>query len=131
MNDRVSQYLISVWHAPGVHAAGTAYDSEEAMQAAFARVEAFNAMLQNSGAFVGAGGLTPPEEAVVVDATAAQDPSEVTAVRQDRDGTLAEGSMQLGGFWIVEAPDDAGARALAGEASYACGQPVELRRLQG
>lgn len=66
-NARMSQYLISVWHAPGVHAAGTA----------------------------------SPEGA------------------------------QLGGFWIVEAPDEAAARTLAGEASYACGQPVELRRLQG
>ena len=27
--------------------------------------------------------------------------------------------------------DEAAARTLAGEASYACGQPVELRRLQG
>jgi len=127
----MSQYMITVWHAPGVHAAGTAYESPEEMQAAFERVGAFNAMLENAGAFVGAGGLTPPEEALVIDATSAEGPEKVAAARQERGGTLSQGDLQLGGFWIVEAPDDAGARGYAGEASFACGQPVELRRLQG
>ena len=51
--------------------------------------------------------------------------------RQIAEGTASPEGAQLGGFWIVESPDEAAARALAGEASYACGQPVELRRLQG
>ncbi|TFI26366.1 hypothetical protein E4A41_13120, partial [Micrococcus endophyticus] len=55
----MSQYLISVWHAPGVHAAGTAYESEDQMRLAFERVASFNARLEESGALVGAGGLTP------------------------------------------------------------------------
>lgn len=127
----MSQYLISVWHAPGVHAAGTAYESEDQMRLAFERVASFNARLEESGALVGAGGLTAPEEAVVVDATAAQGPEEVAAQRRIAEGTASSEGAQLGGFWIVEAPDEAAARTLAGEASYACGQPVELRRLQG
>ncbi|MDO5633950.1 MAG: YciI family protein [Micrococcus sp.] len=127
----MSQYLISVWHAPGVHAAGTAYDSEDDMRRAFERVNEFNTHLQDTGAFVGAGGLTPPEEAVVVDATDAAHLEEATAAERVIEGTMSSGDMLLGGFWIVEAADEAAARALAGRASYACGQPVELRALQG
>lgn len=127
----MSQYMITVWHAPGVHAAGTAYESEEDMQAAFARVDDFNRMLMDSGAFVAAGGLTPPEEARVVDAVAASDAGQAAAQAEVREGTLAQGDMALGGYWIVEAADDAAARDLAAQGSYACGQPVEVRRLQG
>lgn len=127
----MSQYLISVWHAPGEHAEGAAYDTEDAMRLAFERVAAFNDDLQSSDAFVTAGGLTPPEEAAVVDATAAPGPEEITAQTRVTEGTASPDGAQLGGFWIVTAPDDDAARALAGRASYACGQPVELRRLQG
>lgn len=127
----MSQYLISVWHAPGVHTEGTAYATEEEMRLAFERVAAFNDALQRSDALVAAGGLTPPEEAVTVDATAAPGPEEITARRRVTEGTASPEGAQLGGFWIVTAPDDDAARTLAGEASFACGQPVELRRLQG
>lgn len=117
--------------APDVHAGGAAYDSEDAMRLAFERVAAFNDTLQSSDALVTAGGLAPPEEAVTVDATAAPGPEEVTARARVAEGPASPEGAQLGGFWIVAAPDDAAARALAGQASYACGQPVELRRLQG
>lgn len=127
----MSLYLITVWHAPGIHATGAAYQSPEEMQIAHERVSAYNAMLQNAGAFVGAGGLMPPEEALVVDATAAEGPEKASTAAEVRGGILARGDLQMGGFWIVEAPDDAGARTYAAEASFACGQPVELRRLQG
>ncbi|MDY6055047.1 hypothetical protein [Micrococcus sp.] len=46
-------------------------------------------------------------------------------------GPLAAADQHLGGFWIVEAAHDDAARALAARASHACGQRVELRRLQG
>ena len=127
----MSQYLISVWHAPGVHAEGAAYASEDAMRLAFERVAAFNDALQSTDALVAAGGLTPPEEAVVVDATAVPGPEVVTAQMRVAEGTASPEGAQLGGFWIVIAPDDDAARILAGRASYACGQPVELRLLQG
>ena len=127
----MSQYFLSVWHAPGVHAAGTAYESEEQMQAAFARVGEFNVALVDSGAFVTAGGLTPPEEAVTVDATAASSADEAAASGEVSGGTLAEGPMLLGGYWVLEAEDDDAARVWAARASYACGQRVELRRLAG
>lgn len=127
----MSQYLITVWHAPGVHAAGAAYASDADMEAAFARLDAFNTSLQSSGAFVAAGGLTPPEEALTVDATAASGREESLAQARVVEGPLAQADQHLGGFWIVEAGHDDAARRLAAEASYACGQSVELRRLQG
>jgi hypothetical protein len=37
----------------------------------------------------------------------------------------------LGGFWVVEAEDDEAAEALAIEGAQACGNAVEIRRLQG
>ncbi len=117
----MAQYLLSVFHEPGVHAAGEAYESEEDMQAAFAAVGAFNEKLQSSGAFVFACGLTPPEQAVVVTPGGGQ-----------TDGPFAtDAPAYVGGFWVVEAPDDAAAHALAVEGAAACGQRLEVRRLQG
>lgn len=117
----MAQYLLSVFHEPGVHAAGTAYQSEEDMQAAFARVGAFNEGLQTSGAFVFACGLTPPEQAVTIAPDGAR-----------RQGPFAPDAPAFtGGFWVVEATDDAAAFALGAEGAAACGQRVEVRPLQG
>lgn len=121
----MTQFLLTVWHEPGAHAAGTAYASEEEMMAAFAAVGQFNQMLQDRGAWVTAGGLTPPEEATVVDGTQ-PDAGPVTT-----EGPLAEASHHLGGFWIIEAADQDEAVNLAAAASSACGGPVEVRALQG
>lgn len=114
----MAQYMLSVFHDPGVHAAG-AYATEEEMQEAFAKVDAFNQMLMDSAAFVFAGGLNPPE----------------SARRAHPDGTLADGPAgpgpYLGGFWVVTADTDAAAAELAAQAAAACGQTVEVRALQG
>ena len=107
-----------------MHAAGTAYASEEEMSAAFAAVGEFNRMLQDLGAWVTAGGLTPPEQAATVDNTR-HDDGPVTSP-----GPLAEASHHLGGFWIIEAGDEREALDLAAAGSAACGQPVEVRALQ-
>lgn len=45
----MAQFMISVFHQPGVQSAGAAYGSEEDMQAAFAAVTQFNADLPGGG----------------------------------------------------------------------------------
>ncbi len=46
------------------------------------------------------------------------------------DGPFAEAKEQLGGFWVLKAPDLDAALKLAGEASAACHGPVEVRPFQ-
>ena len=115
----MTQYLLSV-HDP---ASGRPEMAEADMQAAFASVDAFNAELQASGSWVFAGGLEEPTTATVVDATG----SEVLVT----DGPYAETKEQLGGFWVVEAPDLDAALEIAGRGSVACRAPVEVRPFQG
>jgi len=115
----MTQFMLSVFHDPGVHDAGAAYQSDEEMQAAFAAVDAFNQELQSNDQLVFACGLLPPESATVVDAEGGQTPPP------------ADRGRQLGGFWIVEVADHESAVTLAARAAAACGQLVEARQLQG
>ena len=57
--------------------------------------------------------------ATVVDATGAET---ITT-----DGPFSEAKEQLGGFWVVEAPDLDAALALAARGSAACRTKVEVR----
>jgi hypothetical protein len=45
-------------------------------------------------------------------------------------GPFAESQEQLGGFWVIKAPDLDAALAWAGEATVACQAPVEVRPFQ-
>jgi hypothetical protein len=101
---------------------GTPMPSEEEMQQAFKRVDAFNQEVQDAGAWVFAGGLHPPATATVV---RAQNGDVVTT-----DGPFAETKEQLGGFWIIRAADLDEALAWAAKGSEACGGPVEVRPFQ-
>jgi hypothetical protein len=98
------------------------YATPEDMQKAFAAVDQFNTKLQAEGSWVFGGGLHPADTATVVDATG--DDVLVT------DGPFAEAKEQLGGFWIITAPDLDAAMKLATEASAACAGPVEVRPFQ-
>lgn len=119
------QFMISVWHAPGVQQRPLGpYESEEDMQAAFQAVSEFNESLQAAGVWVFGCGLTAPEESAVVDGTGAGD-----AVVQS--GPYAQAPAHMGGLWVVEAPSREHAQELAARASAACGQRVEVRQLQG
>jgi hypothetical protein len=89
---------------------------------AYQRVDVFNAELQAAGAWVFAGGLHPSAASTVV---RAQGGSVVTT-----DGPFAETKEQLGGFWIVNAPDLDAALAWAAKGAAACGAPVEVRPFQ-
>ena len=97
--------------------------AEDEIQAAYADVDAFNTKLVEKGIWVFGGGLYPVEAATVVDASKGGDVL-VT------DGPFAEAKEQIGGFWVVRAPDLDAALELATEASVACRRPVEVRPFQ-
>lgn len=114
----MTQYLLSVYMVEGQDN----YPDDEAMQKAFVDVDRFNTKLQAEGAWVFGGGLHPADTATVVDGTAA----EVLTT----DGPFAEAKEQIGGFWVIEAPDLDAALAWAAEGSAACQQKVEVRPFQ-
>lgn len=113
----MTQYLLSVWHDGDYPT-----PEPEVMEQMFAQVDAFNADLQTSGAFVFAGGLHPRSSATVVRST----DGEVSMT----DGPYAESKEQMGGFWIVQVPDMDAALAWAEKGSRACMGPVEVRPFQ-
>lgn len=113
----MKQYLLSVHMVEGQpppppDETQTRYDS----------VDVFNQELQDTGAWVFAGGLHPPDIATVV---SIKDGEVLTT-----DGPFAETKEQLGGFWVVEAEDLDAALAWAAKGSRACGAPVEVRPFQ-
>ena len=111
----MNQYLLSVWHVEGEEP-----PSEDEMQKIFRDVDAFNAKYQDIMVF--GGGLHTPDTATVV---RAQGGEVVTT-----DGPFAEAKEQIGGFWVLKAPDLDGALKWAAEASAACHGPVEVRPFQ-
>lgn len=113
----MTQYLLSVHSVEGDED-----PAPEVIQEMYAAVDAFNAELQASGAWVFAGGLHPADTATVVDGTG----TEVVTT----DGPFAETKEHLGGFWVVEAPDLDAALAFAARGSKACQGPVEVRPFQ-
>jgi hypothetical protein len=113
------QYLLSVWHDEDYEPDFSTPDAQRQV----AQVGAFNDHLQSSGAWLFAGGLQPASSATVVSSTG----GEVSMT----DGPYAETKEQMGGFWVVPAPDMDAALQLAGRAAAACERPVEVRPLQG
>jgi hypothetical protein len=113
----MKQYLLAVHMVEG-----EPVPSEAQMQEGYKAVDALNADLKAAGAWVFAGGLHPPATATVV---RAQSGEVVTT-----DGPFAETKEQLGGFWIIQAPDLDAALDWAAKGSAACGAPVEVRPFQ-
>ena len=101
---------------------GESAPSDAKMQRAYAAVDAFNAGLQSAGAWVFAGGLYPADTATVVRGQGRQ---VITT-----DGPFPEAKEQLGGIWVIGAPDLDAALAWAAKGSAACGRPVEVRPFQ-
>jgi hypothetical protein len=114
----MAQYLLSVWHDDEYT---VDFESED-IQHIVAQVDAFNNELQAAGAWVFAGGLHPASSATVVRST--NDEVSIT------DGPYAESKEQMGGFWIVEAPDLDAALDWARRGAAACEGPVEVRPFQ-
>ena len=113
----MTQYLLSVHMVDG-----EAPPSQEAMEKAYKDVDAFNGEVQAAGVWVFAGGLHPPDTAKVV---RIHDGDVLIT-----DGPFAEAKEQIGGFWIINAPDLDAALGWAERASRACGGPVEVRPFQ-
>jgi hypothetical protein len=113
----MTQYMLSVHHSPDAPP-----PPPDQMQKAFQQVDAVNAEMQKTGAWVFGGGLEAPDIATVVKATEGE-----TVIT---DGPFAESKEHLGGFWIIEAPDLDAALAWATKASVACMGPVEVRPFQ-
>jgi hypothetical protein len=115
----MAQYLLSVWHDNDYE---VDFSTPDAQRMA-AQVGAFNDELQRTGIWVFGAGLHPASSATVVRSAG----GEVSMT----DGPYAETKEQMGGFWIVEAPDLDAALDLAGRAAAACEGPVEVRPMQG
>ena len=114
----MAQYLMAVWHDDEYE---VDFDSEDS-QRMFAQVGAFNEELTASGAWVFGGGLHPASSATVLRPSGGK----VTMT----DGPYAEAKEQMGGFWVIEAPDADTALAWARKAAAACEGPVEVRPFQ-
>ncbi|MHB1490407.1 MAG: YciI family protein [Cellulomonas sp.] len=99
------------------------YGSRQEMEEAFAATGAFNDRLQADGHWVFAGGLESASTATVVDGRGE------TPVMTD--GPYLETKEQIGGFWIIDAPDLDVALRLAAEGSRACRGTVEVRPFAG
>ena len=113
------QYLISAWHDDTYE---TDFSTPDA-QRRVAQVGAFNEELMKAGAWVFAAGLHPASSATVVRSSG----GEVSMT----DGPYAETKEEMGGFWVIEAPDLDAALAWAGKAAAASGETIEVRPAQG
>ena len=92
------------------------------LEALMAAVDKFNTDLKDAGAFVTAGGLQPPSTAITVDVTG------TGATRTP--GPFVDATEYVGGFWIIDAPDQDKALVWAEQASAALGSRIEVRALQ-
>jgi hypothetical protein len=92
------------------------------MQQAFKDVDALNAKMQATGAWVFGGGLHPADTATVVKVEG----GDVITT----DGPFAEAKEQLGGFWVIAAKDLDEALDWARQATIACRGAVEVRPFQ-
>jgi hypothetical protein len=114
----MTQYMLSVHHT-GEYPTPEPEETEQM----YGQVDAFNGELRQSGAWVFAGGLHSRETSTTVRFKEGQ-----TLVT---DGPYAETKEQLGGFWVIEAPDVDAALAIAQRAAVACQGDVEVRPFQG
>jgi hypothetical protein len=113
----MKQYLLAVRTT-----VGATPPSDEEIQQMYADVDVFNREVMAQGAWVFGGGLEPADIATVVHARG----GDVVTT----DGPFAETKEQLGGIWIIAAPDLDAALAWAAKGSAACGWPVEVRPFQ-
>lgn len=113
----MTQYLLSVHYVEG-----SPEPTAEDTQQAYGDVDVLNQKMQASGVWVFGGGLEAPTTATVVKV---QDGQTVMT-----DGPFPEAKEQIGGFWIIEAPDLDAALDWATQATAACRAPVEVRPFQ-
>jgi hypothetical protein len=120
----MTQYFLTVPHdsaAEPTMASMQEFDPAE-LAAVMAAVDEFNTALKESGAFLFAGGLHPPSTAKTVDVSSGE-----TRVL---DEPFVEAPSYVGGFWVIEAADEAAAVGWATKASAALQGRIEVRALQ-
>lgn len=79
--------------------------------------------MKAAGVYVFAGGLEEdPNDAFSADAT--------SGTLTFTDGPYAENPQFLGGFTVIDVPDEQAARLWAGKVAEACGWPQEVRRFK-
>jgi hypothetical protein len=113
------QYLMSVWHDDEYAVDFTTPEAQRRV----AQVSALNEEMERTGTWVFGAGLLPASSAVVLRPSG----DEVLMT----DGPYAETKEQMGGFWIIEAPDLDAAQEWGRKAAAACEGPVEVRPTQG
>lgn len=113
----MNQYLLSVHMVEG-----QPVPSPEVVQKMYADVDAFNQLVQRSGAWVFAGGLCEVSSSTVVRIK----DGEVLLT----DGPFSEAKEHIGGFWVIKAKDLDEAIQWATKATRACTAPVEVRPFQ-
>ena len=118
----MTHYLMSV-HGPREYGEFGGYASKEEMEQSFAETGAFNERLKQAGHWVFAGGLASATTAKVVDGQ-----GEKPVVT---DGPYLESKELIGGFWVIDVPDEETALRLAAEGSKACRGTVEVRPFDG
>jgi hypothetical protein len=115
----MAQYLMSVWHDEEYEVDFSSAEN----QRLFKQVGAYNEELERAGAWVFGAGLMPASSATVLrfgDGGVSM-----------TDGPYAETKEQMGGFWVIEAPDLDAALEWGRKAAAACEGPVELRPMHG
>lgn len=115
----MAQYLLSVWHDKEYEVDFSSNDAQRQV----AQVGQFNADLETAGAWLFAGGLQPASSATVLQCNDGQ--------VSTTDGPYAKHPEQIGGFWIIEAPDLDTALDWGRQGALACEGTVEVRPLQG
>ncbi len=113
----MTHYLLSVHSAEG-----GPYATDEERDRAYADTGAVNAEMREAGVWVFAGGLHGASTARVV--------REKDGALLHTDGPYLEGKEHIGGFWIIDVPDDETAMAWADKATVACRGAVEVRPFQ-
>ena len=88
-----------------------------------AAIDAFNDALRANGHWVLAVGIAAPSRATLIDNR--------DGIRESVARSLLSGSDYYSGLWIINAPTEEIAHALAMEGSRACNRRVELRPLLG
>ena len=108
------RYLLSVHHGES-----GPYATDEEAERAWADTGAVNDEMRAAGVWVFAGGLHSTSRARVVRAK--------DGALLHTDGPYLEGKEHIGGFWIIDVPDDDAAMAWADRATVACRGAVEVR----
>ncbi len=115
------QYMLSV-HTATAEPRETM--TEEQQREGYAKIAGLEAEMEAAKAFVFSARLSQPAEAKVVRRRGAGRPTAT-------DGPFAETKEQLGGFYLIEAPDIEAAVAWASRVSEAIDEPIEVRPLAG